>query len=86
MSGIVCQSPDVLTSPGLIQLTPGVRAVEGSDSLGQKYDAPDAAVKIKGADIAVVGRGIIKAGSPAEAAKTFHDELWKTYQQRIHKD
>uniref|UniRef100_A0A1B6E8N6 Uridine 5'-monophosphate synthase n=2 Tax=Clastoptera arizonana TaxID=38151 RepID=A0A1B6E8N6_9HEMI len=83
--GVVCQSPDVVASPALIQFTPGVRGVEGNDSLGQKYNTPEAVVKVKRADIAVVGRGIIKAGSPGEAAKTFQRDLWKAYMERIKK-
>lgn len=81
--GVVCQSPELFTSPGIIQLTPGVCATAGSDNLGQQYFTPDTVVKCKGADIAVVGRAIVQADDPAVAAKTFQQQLWQAYTERI---
>jgi uridine monophosphate synthetase len=83
VAGIVGQSSDLVQDPGLIQLTPGVKLEEGSDSLGQKYNTPEHVMKEKGADIAVVGRGIISSKNPAEMAKNYRDQLWEAYLARI---
>lgn len=83
VSGIVSQSS--ITSVGLIQLTPGVKIEEGVDSLGQQYNTPEYIVNEKGADIAVVGRGIIMAKNPKEMAKIYRDRLWAAYVDRLSK-
>lgn len=83
VAGIVCQSPDTVVSPGLLQLTPGCQLAEINDELGQVYATPDVVVKEKGADIVVVGRGIIKAKNVEDAAKTFKDALWNAYMERV---
>ncbi|CAO1405844.1 unnamed protein product [Diamesa tonsa] len=81
VSGIVSQSS--ISSVGLIQLTPGVKIEEGVDSLGQQYNTPEYIVNDKGADIAVVGRGIIMAKNPKEMAKIYRDRLWAAYVDRL---
>ena len=83
VSGIVSQSS--ISSAGLIQLTPGVKIEEGVDSLGQQYNTPEYIVNEKGADIAVVGRGIINAKNPEEMAKIYRDRLWAAYVARLSK-
>ncbi|CRK99704.1 CLUMA_CG013005, isoform A [Clunio marinus] len=83
VAGIVGQSADLIKDPGMIQLTPGVKLEEGEDSLGQKYNSPEYVVKEKGADIAVVGRGIILNKNPEAVAKTYRDRLWEAYNSRI---
>lgn len=83
VSGIVSQSS--ISSAGLIQLTPGVKIEEGVDRLGQQYNTPEYIVSEKGADIAVVGRGIIMAKNPEEMAKIYRDRLWAAYVNRISK-
>lgn len=83
VAGIVCQNSSVVTCPGLIQLTPGVRIEEEVDGLGQKYNTPEMIVKENGADIGVVGRGIIKAKDVKIAAKLYRDRLWAAYCDRV---
>lgn len=83
VAGIVCQSKDLVASPGLLQLTPGVKLEEGVDGLGQLYDSPERVVKEKGADICVVGRGILASKTPSETARIYRDRLWEAYQERI---
>lgn len=83
VAGIVAQNKEIVTSPGLIQLTPGCKIEEGVDNLGQKYNSPEFVVKEKGADIAVVGRGILNAKNPEESAQTYRDRLWAAYTERI---
>lgn len=83
VAGIVCQSPDLVTFPGLLQLTPGVKIEEGVDGLGQQYNSPEHAVKEKGADICVVGRGITGAKNQEDTAKLYRDRLWAAYCERV---
>lgn len=83
VAGLVCQSPNVISSPSLIQLTPGVNMNKSDDSLGQKYQNPSDVIINKGADIAVVGRGIYQDANPGEAAKQYKEWLWNTYIERI---
>lgn len=72
-----------LQNPGLIQLTPGVQLDSKGDDLGQQYDSPESVVLDRGADVAVVGRGITKATDPSIAAKKYRDVLWAAYNKRI---
>ncbi|KAH8338972.1 hypothetical protein KR074_012358 [Drosophila pseudoananassae] len=85
VAGVVCQSSDAFAFPGLLQLTPGVKIDESVDQLGQQYQTPEHVVKERGADIGVVGRGILKAASPEKAAQTYRDRLWAAYQDRVAK-
>ncbi|XP_033167990.1 uridine 5'-monophosphate synthase [Drosophila mauritiana] len=85
VAGVVCQSSDAFAFPGLLQLTPGVKIDEGVDQLGQQYQSPEHLVKERGADIGVVGRGILKATNPKQAAQTYRDRLWAAYQDRVAK-
>ncbi|KAH8326429.1 hypothetical protein KR067_007361 [Drosophila pandora] len=85
VAGVVCQSSDAFAFPGLLQLTPGVKIDESVDQLGQQYQTPEHVVKERGADIGVVGRGILKAANPEKAAQTYRDRLWAAYQDRVAK-
>jgi len=86
VAGIVCQSSDCFSFPGLIQLTPGVKIDEGEDHLGQQYQTPEHIINVKGADVAVVGRGICEAKSIQKAAILYRDRLWAAYSDRISKE
>ncbi|XP_050520376.1 uridine 5'-monophosphate synthase [Daktulosphaira vitifoliae] len=81
--GLVCQTNNVISMPNILQLTPGVNIKTSSDHLGQKYQIPSDVILIKGADVAVVGRGIYEATNPAETAKMYREQLWNTYLERI---
>nr|CAD7595714.1 unnamed protein product [Timema genevievae] len=83
VAGLVCQSANIISTPGLIQLTPGVKISDNADSLGQCYNSPDHAVLTCGADIAVVGRGVVCADNPALAALEYSKKLWSAYQRRV---
>ncbi|KAH8367587.1 hypothetical protein KR200_008631 [Drosophila serrata] len=85
VAGVVCQSSDAFAFPGLLQLTPGVKIDETVDQLGQQYQTPEHVVKDRGADIGVVGRGILKATNPEKAAQTYRERLWAAYQDRVAK-
>lgn len=86
IAGIVCQTLGVVTNAGLIQLTPGVQLSSTNDELSQQYNSPETVMKQKGADIAVVGRGITNAANVAVAAKEYRDQLWAAYCERIRND
>lgn len=83
IAGIVCQTLGVVTNPGLIQLTPGVQLSNKNDELSQQYYSPEMVIKDKGADIAVVGRGITNSKNATVTAKEYRDQLWAAYCDRI---
>lgn len=83
VAGLVCQSVDVVMTPGLLQLTPGVSQSQASDSLGQQYNSPHTVVCEQGADLAVVGRAIVTATDPSAAAEQYKTLLWDAYLERI---
>lgn len=80
--GLVCQS-NLSAQPGLLQLTPGVKLSKSSDGLGQQYNDPRSVINA-GADLAVVGRGIIEAPHGyLKATLEYKRELWNAYEERI---
>ena len=69
--GFISQTK-VCADPAFIHMTPGVRiGNEKNDKLGQQYTTPEDAVQNKGADLIIVGRGIIsKLDSSCEEFET----------------
>ncbi|KAK4980780.1 orotidine 5'-phosphate decarboxylase [Elasticomyces elasticus] len=85
-------------APGdnFISMTPGVQlpsapAIPGKaaavvvdgDGLGQQYNTPARVVGEAGADVIIVGRGILKAGDRRAAAGEYRRLGWAAYEKRI---
>ncbi|XP_067127492.1 uridine 5'-monophosphate synthase [Centruroides vittatus] len=80
--GVISQS--VLTSdPNVLHLTPGVKMSEGTDNLDQKYVTPDIAIKERGADVVIVGRGITEAKNIRETASAYRRASYGFYQELL---
>lgn len=56
-------------------------AIEG-DGKGQQYNTPKKLVGVKGNDIVIVGRGIIKAADPGAEAERYRKSAWEAYEER----
>ncbi|XP_026490882.2 uridine 5'-monophosphate synthase [Vanessa tameamea] len=83
ITGFVCQKKETFKDPGLIQLTPGVQLESSKDELGQVYNTPEKVILENGADVVVVGRGIVAAKSPVSEAIIYKDTLWRCYMKRV---
>lgn len=83
ITGFVCQNKDIFKDPGLIQLTPGVKLESSKDDLGQIYNTPEKVIVENGADVVVVGRGIVAANNPVSEAVLYKETLWRCYTRRI---
>jgi orotidine-5'-phosphate decarboxylase len=64
----------------MLLLMPGVNLESKGDKLGQQYVTVKQAVQ-GGADLIIVGRGIIAKDDPAETAKLYRDEAWSALKE-----
>lgn len=71
-------SPD----PRWIHFMPGIQFVEKGDALGQRYTTPKQAILECQADVIIVGRGILHAKNPLDAAKAYREAGWEARQMR----
>ncbi|KAF2843558.1 orotidine-5'-phosphate decarboxylase [Patellaria atrata CBS 101060] len=71
-------------TPG-VKLPPPGKTVDGrmGDGKGQQYNTPRKIIYEQGADIIIVGRGIITAQDPHREAERYRKEAWKAYQERV---
>lgn len=70
--------------PHWINFTPGIQLIQNGDELGQQYKTPEQAILENGADIIIVGRGIIHADNPLETATKYKHAGWEAYLKRQH--
>ncbi|KOS20572.1 Orotidine 5'-phosphate decarboxylase [Escovopsis weberi] len=77
-----------------IHMTPGCQlppedhagdanGIVGGDGQGQQYNTPHKIINVCGTDIAIVGRGIIKADDPIGEADRYRSAAWKAYTERV---
>lgn len=82
VSGFISQS-SITNDPGFIQFTPGVNIGTKADNLGQQYITPEEAVINRGADIIIVGRGILKSEDPLTKLLEFKTRGFNSYLEKI---
>jgi uridine monophosphate synthetase len=80
--GFICQEK-LTDDPTLVHMTPGIQMASKGDHLGQQYHTPYHAIHEKGADIAIVGRGIFQHSQPEKAACEYREAAWIAYQERV---
>ena len=68
---------------GLVQMTPGVHRGVGGDGGDQRYDTPTQAVRERGADIVIVGRGVTAERDQAAACLLYKEEAWSAYEEKF---
>jgi len=61
----------------------GVKVCSSSDGLGQQYITPELAILERGADVIIVGRGIIEAKDPESEAEIYRARGWQAYSERV---
>lgn len=66
-----------------ICMTPGINLDNNGDKLGQQYTSPEQAIVECGTDVIIVGRGIVKASRPADAAYQYQKVGWRFLKSRI---
>ena len=72
----------LLDDPCFINMTPGVKLVQGGDGLGQQYNTPEKVIRDQDSDIIIVGRGIYQADDPLAEAKKYKEAGWKAYLEK----
>lgn len=69
-------------NPGWINMTPGVHLSNRGDTRGQQYTTPETAILERGADVIIVGRGILEAPHPKQAARDYRTAGFKALASR----
>jgi orotidine 5'-phosphate decarboxylase subfamily 1 len=72
----------LVSDPGMVHLTPGVKLQEGGDALGQQYLTPEKVIGELGSDVIIVGRGICEAQDPVSEAQKYQEAAWHALQTR----
>lgn len=66
-----------------ITMTPGVQKSAGGDGKGQQYNTPSKVVTEAGADIIIVGRGVLNAPDRRKEALEYRRQGWQAYEERL---
>lgn len=70
-----------------VVFTPGVGLPadnrEARDGLGQRWRGPREVVRDEGADVVIVGRGILGAKDRRAEAERYRLEAWRGYEERV---
>ncbi|OQO05803.1 hypothetical protein B0A48_09898 [Cryoendolithus antarcticus] len=66
-----------------ITMTPGVQKAAGGDGKGQQYNTPRMVVAEQGADVIIVGRGILNAADRRKEALEYRKQGWLAYEERL---
>lgn len=69
-------------NPGWINMTPGVHLSSAGDTRGQQYTTPETAILERGTDVIIVGRGILAAANPRQAARDYRAAGFTALQSR----
>lgn len=81
--GVVAQERRPQLENNLLLFTPGIHASSKGDKHGQTYNLPAHAVRMRGVDVMIVGRGIYQSENPAQAAAEYQKIGWESYLGRI---
>lgn len=84
--GIVAQERRPQLENNLLLFTPGIHASAKGDKHGQTYNLPAHAIKMRGVDVMIVGRGIYQSENPAATAAEYQKIGWESYLQRLQQD
>jgi orotidine-5'-phosphate decarboxylase len=79
IDGLVCSAEEApklrdIAGPGMVLVTPGIRPAGGAAGDQKRIMTPARAIEA-GADYLVVGRPILEAGDPKEAAERIVSEI-----------
>ncbi|KAL9608840.1 MAG: hypothetical protein Q9167_006345 [Letrouitia subvulpina] len=66
-----------------LSVVPGVHLGENGDGKGQRWKGPLEVVRDEGADVVIVGRGVLGAKDRRAEAERYRMEAWKGYEERV---
>ena len=78
-------TPGVNFPPACVQCSESEakQAVDRGDGLGQRWRSPRKVVLEEGADVIIVGRGVLDAPNRAKEAERYRRAAWEAYEERI---
>lgn len=75
--------PQCLLSLLTCVILTGVKLSENTDQYSQTYTTPEQAIKEKGSDVIIVGRGIMESEDPVNTAIAYKNAAYKAYQETL---
>ncbi len=78
--GFISQSR-LIANKKFLHCTPGVHLNSTGDQLGQQYVTPRQAIDGRGADILIIGRGILDSINRVKTAEEYQLEGYQAYEQ-----